>query len=168
MTANVAPPLNKQKEQLSIPTSQSVSKGNVVPSLEEISARLTSQGYICIPRSKQCTAPSHEERNAIANRQPRVVQSQSSRGYAQIQAPQPLPSPRSYDQLVSSTGPADRACRANMLSTIKRRTSPPIQPTQECEVDDKKRKRHSAPSDLFSLTMRAGFQHPVLALPGGF
>ncbi|KAF8349896.1 hypothetical protein F5887DRAFT_942814 [Amanita rubescens] len=167
MTANVTPPLNEQleKEQLSTSAIQSASKGNVLPSLEEISARLTSQGYICIPRSKQCTAPK-EERNGI-NRQ---VQSQSSRGYTQIHAPQPLPSPRSYDQLVSSTGPADptRGSRANMLSTLKRRTSPPIQPTQECEVDDKRRKRHSAPSDLFSLTMRHGFQHPVLALPGGF
>jgi len=171
MTANVASPLKKQleKEQLSTSISQSVSKGNVVPSLEEISARLTSQGYVCIPRAKQCTAPSqslsNEERNAN-----RMVQSQSSRGYAQIQAPQPLPSPRSYNQLVSSTGPAEptRAGRAHMLSTLKRRTSPPIQCTQECEVDDKRRKRHSAPSDLFSLKMRAGFQHPVLALPGGF
>jgi len=169
MTAKLPSPLNMQleKEQLSTLTSQS--KGNVVPSLEEISARLTTQGYVCIPRSKQCTAPG-QEHNDIANRQPYMVQSQSSRGYVQIQAPQPLPSPRSYAQLMSSTGPADstRGCRAHMLSTLKRRTSPPIQSTQECEVDDKKRKRHSAPSDLFSLEMRTGFEHPVLALPGGF
>jgi hypothetical protein len=141
-----------------------VSRGNMLPSLQDISTRLTAQGYICVPRSNQSPK---SERSITANR---PVQLQSPRGSVLIHAPQPLPSPKAYGQLVSSTEPADltRAPRAHMLSTLKRRTSPPIPSTQVREVDDKKRKRHSAPGDMFPLQTRTGFQHPVLAMSGAF
>ncbi|KAK2461766.1 hypothetical protein APHAL10511_006229 [Amanita phalloides] len=139
-------------------------KGNIVPSLDEISARLASQGYVCNPRSKQSTTSSL----------PRSVHLQSPHGNIQIHAPQPLPSPKSCNHLVLSTEPASptRASRAHdMLSALRRRTSPPVPPIntgEGCDMVDKKRKRHSAPGDLFSLQARVDFQHPVLSMPGGF
>jgi len=51
----------------------------------------------------------------------------------------------------------------NMLSTLRRRTSPP----EQVGVQHKCR-RHSAPADLTPLHARIGFEHPVFALPGGF
>ena len=59
----------------------------------------------------------------------------------------------------------------NMLSTLRRRTSPSehnFNPrSDECQSQHKWRRR-SAPADLMPLHARIGFEHPVLALPGGF
>ena len=160
--ANVAPSFNKKPDIKD--ESATISRGNMLPSLQDISTRLTSQGFICVPRFNQSL---DSERSITPNR---PVQLQSPRGNVPIHAPQPLPSPKAYGQLVSSTDPADptRAPRVHMLSTLKRRVSPPSPSTQVLEVDDKKRKRHSAPGDIFPLQTRAGFQHSVLALPGAF
>jgi hypothetical protein len=60
----------------------------------------------------------------------------------------------------------------NMLSTLRRRTL-----SSECkstapspeEIDVQYRwRRRSAPADIMPLRPRTGFEHPVLALPGGF
>lgn len=51
----------------------------------------------------------------------------------------------------------------NMLSTLRRRTSP----SEQVQVQHKWR-RHSAPAELTPLHARIGFEHPVFALPGGF
>jgi hypothetical protein len=59
----------------------------------------------------------------------------------------------------------------NMLSTLRRRTSPSEQNlnlrSDEGQPQHKWR-RHSAPPDLMPLRARIGFEHPVLTLPGGF
>lgn len=59
----------------------------------------------------------------------------------------------------------------NMLSTLRRRTSPSdhgLNPNNERVQIHHKWKRRSAPADLTPLHARIGFEHPVLALPGGF
>ncbi|KAG2044208.1 hypothetical protein BDR03DRAFT_1086856 [Suillus americanus] len=51
-----------------------------------------------------------------------------------------------------------------MMSTIKRRTSPPL----PCLANHQPRpKRHSAPAEM-QLRGRSGFEHPNLSLPGAF
>lgn len=52
-----------------------------------------------------------------------------------------------------------------MISTIKRRTSPP--PGLPRDQDQFRSKRHSAPAEM-QLRGRSGFEHPNLSLPGGF
>ncbi|KAF8912854.1 hypothetical protein CPB84DRAFT_1670672 [Gymnopilus junonius] len=58
-----------------------------------------------------------------------------------------------------------------MLSTIRRRTlssdfkAPP--PAEDPDAQHKWRRR-SAPADIMPFRPRTGFEHPVLALPGGF
>ncbi|KAF8633948.1 hypothetical protein AX15_001131 [Amanita polypyramis BW_CC] len=162
-------------KEASTPSGRSAARGNAVPSLEEIRARLTSQGYVCVPLAKRRTVPSQQmiatEYNTISSRQfsSSIAQLRSTDNI-QIQAPQPLPS-RCGSQLVPSAddvGPTRVSRAQDMLSALRRRTSPPIDPTERCNVDDKKRKRRSAPGDLFPLQDRVGFQHPVLSMPGGF
>ncbi|KAL0580281.1 hypothetical protein V5O48_001698 [Marasmius crinis-equi] len=58
----------------------------------------------------------------------------------------------------------------NMLSTLKRRMAPSeagIDGHDAQEIEDKKWRRHSAPAEIV-VRPRAGFEHPVLKLPGGF
>ncbi|KAG1867851.1 hypothetical protein DFJ58DRAFT_115136 [Suillus subalutaceus] len=51
-----------------------------------------------------------------------------------------------------------------MMTTIKRRTSPPL----PCLANHQPRpKRHSAPAEM-QLRGRSGFEHPILSLPGAF
>jgi len=67
---------------------------------------------------------------------------------------------------------------SNMLFTLrKRRLSSEFNPTagketaidlEEGEAADKLRWRRSAPADMTPLRARFGFEHPVLASPGGF
>ncbi|GLB36344.1 hypothetical protein LshimejAT787_0306320 [Lyophyllum shimeji] len=61
----------------------------------------------------------------------------------------------------------------DMLSTLRRRTLLLERASGEVDADGmdgrrSKWKRHSAPADLLPLRERSGFEHPVLALPGGF
>jgi len=62
---------------------------------------------------------------------------------------------------------------SNMLFTLRKRSlSSELNPTasQETAIDseDKLRWRRSAPADMTPLRARFGFEHPVLASPGGF
>jgi hypothetical protein len=60
----------------------------------------------------------------------------------------------------------------NMLAKLKRRTLSSeclfTNPTYNDQAQDYKWKRRSAPADLLLQRPRIGFEHPVLALPGGF
>lgn len=56
----------------------------------------------------------------------------------------------------------------NMLSTLRRRTSLSERNSNSCSQVQQKWRRRSAPADLMPLHARIGFEHPVLALPGGF
>jgi len=52
-----------------------------------------------------------------------------------------------------------------MMTTIKRRTSPP--PGLAHDLDQIRLKRHSAPAEM-QFAGRSGFGHPNLSLPGAF
>ncbi|KAG0709065.1 hypothetical protein DFH29DRAFT_890358 [Suillus ampliporus] len=52
----------------------------------------------------------------------------------------------------------------DMMTTIKRRTSPP---PPDLADNQPRSKRHSAPAEM-QLRGRSGFEHPNLSLPGGF
>lgn len=59
---------------------------------------------------------------------------------------------------------------ANMLSTLKRRMAPSeagINGHDHEDPDERRWRRHSAPAEMVARP-RAGFEHPVLKLPGGF
>lgn len=59
----------------------------------------------------------------------------------------------------------------NMLSTLRRRMAPSernINPRSDETQVQLKWRRRSAPADLMPLRARIGFEHPILALPGGF
>jgi hypothetical protein len=124
-------------------------RGSSMPSLEEIRVRLVSkQRTIAVLSTPGTKALSTD-----------------------LRAPQPRIPPKISNQFTPPTESAGqmRTSRAqDMLSTLKRRTSPPIIDPTERVQEDKKRKRHSAPGDLFPSREREGFQHPVLSIPGSF
>jgi len=139
-------------EDLSNSTISPTIRGSSMPSLEEIRVRLVS---------KQRTIA------ALDTSGTKTLSTDST----DLRAPQPRISPKFYNRFApptESTGQT-RASRAqDMLSALKRRTSPPIIDSTERDQEDKKRKRHSAPGDLFPSREREGFQHPVLVIPGSF
>ncbi|EGO03795.1 hypothetical protein SERLA73DRAFT_175445 [Serpula lacrymans var. lacrymans S7.3] len=55
----------------------------------------------------------------------------------------------------------------DMLSTIRRRSPPPCGEMDRNDEEERKVRRHSSPAELPKRT-RLGFEHAVLALPGGF
>lgn len=65
---------------------------------------------------------------------------------------------------------------SDMLCKLRRRTLSsecllalaPAPPVQRRDDVDYKWRRRSAPADIMPLRARTGFEHPVLALPGGF
>ncbi|KAM6498283.1 hypothetical protein JOM56_006231 [Amanita muscaria] len=128
----------KETPNLAPVTISPAGRGNALPSLEEIRARLMSKQR---PEGNQTLPPCAE--------------------YMDLKVPQPrLP------RLSSTFQPADqtRASRSqDMLCALRRRTLP-----SNGDEEDKKWKRHSAPGDLFPSQARVGFQHPVLSMPGGF
>lgn len=143
--------------------------GKSVPSLDQISARLRSQGHI------------HPQPQTRKSRLPRFLSLEQH-------GEQPVPKPSLADQIrlptlldesqsaaipslrlsMSSTSRERRAL--DMLSTIKRRTQALDNGICDDGADGRKSKwkRYSAPADLMPLRQRIGFEHPVLALPGGF
>ncbi|RDB29101.1 hypothetical protein Hypma_015323 [Hypsizygus marmoreus] len=165
--------------------------GRSLPSLEQISARLSSQGNV-----RQCPAADAVGRVPERPRLPIGV----GRLQMPVRAPKPAleplvispqKSPRLPDLQITTlvvprtttTSPTmlseanllalnSREHRAhNMLSTLRRRTlssENPLAGVGADVVDAVKLKRRSAPADLMPLRARTGFQHPVLALPGGF
>jgi len=195
------PEYTKTKE-LGVRTSGS-RPGRPLPSLDQISARLSSHSHVRPRRN----GGNHEA--TFANQIPVPERPRLHVGVGRLQMPvratkpdleplllAPPKSPMSpqlpnlqVTTLVvprsSTTSPtelsesnlfalASREHRAhNMLSTLRRRTLVSERPSGEVEtegMDDRKSrwKRHSAPADLLPLCQRSGFEHPVLAFPGGF
>ena len=71
--------------------------------------------------------------------------------------------------LLALTGTREQMSR-DMVSALKRRTlvsEHVVSPKDTESVDDRKSRRNSSPAELPSLE-RTGFEHPVLALAGGF
>jgi len=153
-----------------------------LPSLDQISARLSSQRQVRKQVNDDTTESSVDfptsptSHQATAPERPRL-----SIGIGRLQMPlriskpvlEPLfvDSPISLPQLPDSSLPAScsRERRAHdMLSTLRRRTLQSETPTDGADDRKTKWKRHSAPADLMPLRQRVGFEHPVLALPGGF
>ena len=137
------------------------SKPRSLPSLDQISARL-------IPRSGNDIAPS-STRNAGEGGYIGV-----GRLRMPVRALQPKAMPPALHSPVprtptKTTSPSTRDQTAHaMLSTLKRRTSPTIDRTNQDPFEDTfKLRRRSAPANIISRP-RIGFEHPVLAHPAGF
>ncbi|KAG6911812.1 hypothetical protein DXG01_000059 [Tephrocybe rancida] len=160
-----------------------MSTGRHLPSLDQISARLTSQTHV---RSRSRDAPATLIRPSALPDRPRL---QVGIGRLQMPVRTPkqelepfvippvepqLPTVSPVELTQSNLSALDlRERRAhNMLSTLRRRTCSFERQCDGMEVEGGDRgakwKRHSAPADLLPLRERAGFEHPVLALPGGF
>jgi hypothetical protein len=173
--------------------------GRPLPSLDQISARLSSQGHTRLGGDEA----GHRSRTSVPRQTAVSDRPRLYLGVGRLQMPirahkptlEPLVieppkspmAPRSPNLQIttlvvppsSTTSPTElsesnlyalhsRERRAhNMLSTLRRRT---IVPETDDGIDGRnmKWKRHSAPADLLPLRQRSGFEHPVLALPGGF
>ncbi|KAG5648127.1 hypothetical protein DXG03_006081 [Asterophora parasitica] len=167
-----------------------------LPSLDQISARLSSQNHVRSRRDDTNAAPSPLQ--SSAPERPRLT---IGVGRLQIPvratkpaltplhiAPPKLPmAPASPNLQVttlvvprsSTISPTElsevnlftlnsRERRAHdMLSTLRRRTIGTEINVEAADDRKSKWKRHSAPADLLPR-QRSGFEHPVLALPGGF
>jgi len=181
----------KYNEALKSPCTPTGLGGRALPSLDQISAHLSSQRHVYVRapvKSRPTRLPQFLVANQAARRtKPKVVVSPPPADVTQPSKPtaatgpqfivhaaaletsRPLtPTPR-----MSSLPATSRERRAiDMLSTIRRRTqSFEVQDVPDGDCLDPRRlrwKRHSAPADLMPLHQRTGFEHPVLALPGGF
>ncbi|KAJ7630672.1 hypothetical protein FB45DRAFT_978948 [Roridomyces roridus] len=177
-----------------------------VPSLDQISARLSSHGHVRTP-----SAEAAEQRKLrlpaflAASRKPAP---RLTIGVGRLQMPVRAPVPTKAENLplmpprspcyplspnlqvttlvvprTASSSPTElsesnlqalnsRERRAkDMLSALRKRTTTPSEIAQVTghadDLVDRKWKRRSAPAEL-SPRARSGFEHPVLALPGGF
>ncbi|TFY62153.1 hypothetical protein EVJ58_g4033 [Rhodofomes roseus] len=156
------------------------SKRKVLPSLDQITARLSSHAPDAGKDAPRASArlPSflQSSRRSPLKAAPPVTQ--------EIEVPTSkarpvLPHDFSESNLLAFNGSADSredTVRA-MLSRLRRRTLPPIKASSDLGVpaspreDDEERKlrRRSAPPELQERDKaRTGFEHPVLALPGAF
>ncbi|KAJ7293308.1 hypothetical protein C8J57DRAFT_1111653 [Mycena rebaudengoi] len=177
-----------------------------IPSLDQISARLSSQGHVRTPSAE---AAERKLRLPAFLAQPRQPPPRLTIGIGRLQLPirttastkpeiscylpprspgMPLSPKLQVTTLVvprsSSLSPTalsesnllaleldSRERRAkNMLSTLRKRTGPSDDGRPhalDIEAIDRKWRRHSAPADL-SPRARSGFEHPVLAMVGGF
>jgi len=182
-----------------------------LPSLDQISARLSSQGHVPTPPASAEGPIAHRTRlppflakrlttTTNAPERPRLyigvgrlqipVRPPKPKEAANTSFPPPkepmslLPKLQITTTLVprtTKTSPIElsesnvqaldsRERRARtMVSTLRRRTIPSDLGITGHETDERKAKwkRHSAPAELTS-DQRSGFEHPVLALPGGF
>ncbi|KAJ7102198.1 hypothetical protein B0H15DRAFT_936250 [Mycena belliarum] len=174
-----------------------------IPSLDQISARLSSQGHVRTPSAEAAERKLRLPAFLAQTRQP-VPRISIGVGRLQMPVRSTMPSkaenlpnmpPRSpcyplspnlqVTTLVvprsSSSSPTElsevnllalnsRERRAkNMLSTLRKRTglSDYGASNDAQHALDRKWKRRSAPAEL-SPRARSGFEHPVLAMPGGF
>ncbi|PFH54659.1 hypothetical protein AMATHDRAFT_44479 [Amanita thiersii Skay4041] len=162
-----------------------VRQGSMLPSLEEISARMTVQGYVCVPISRQHAAPLrgstvHCSRNTTSRSKGSALSTVGDGFHVSRRGPEPLVfsdelEPVPFPEMRAAIDPQEhngstRASRAHdMLCTLRRRTLA-LETGYGREISDpnSRWKRHSAPGDLFPLRERMGFQHPVLSMPGGF
>ena len=167
-----------------------------VPSLDQISARLIPRHAKLDNAKIVCDAHANEEspRPSIGigrlrmplRTQAIIPQSGSQQTESTFSKPVPLPlSPAKTfviprcpasttaqltESNLNSLNSRDQKA-SNMLFTLRKRTlSSECKPTsvQEEELPPKLRWRRSAPADMTPLRARSGFQHPVLASPGGF
>jgi len=183
-----------------------------LPSLDQISARLSSQGHVSIPPGPAEGAAGHRSRLPpfLAKRKTTTTDAAERPrlyiGVGRLQIPvrrskpieaekKSLPPPKSPMSLLpklqitttlvprtTNTSPTklsesnlqaldSRERRArNMVSTLRRRTVPSDLGLTGHEIGGRKMKwkRHSAPAELTSRGRGSGFEHQVLALPGGF
>jgi len=168
--------------------------GRPLPSLDQISARLSSQGQVWPPVPHRTSRlPAFLTSRAAIPERPKSIS--VGRLHMPFRATNSIPEPNSMtpksnvristpavprSTTISSTQHPrsdlfafdSRERRAHdMLSTLRRRTV-----SSDCDLSiemdgaarKSKWKRHSAPADLLPLKERTGFEHPVLALPGGF
>ncbi|KAG6850807.1 hypothetical protein H0H93_008110 [Arthromyces matolae] len=158
--------------------------GRTLPSLDQITARIVSNGG-GQARNSEGVKPTLPP--ATAPDRPRLQFGVGRlRGPTSTSNSKPVDIPTSH--LIDCQGEKEeiapltqsnlsilssRARKAeDMLSTLRRRTTS-YEPRPDCVVtQDNNRgaqwKRRSAPADLLPLHQRSGFEHPVLALPGGF
>ncbi|KAF5377693.1 hypothetical protein D9615_005231 [Tricholomella constricta] len=172
--------------------------GRPLPSLDQISARLGSQSHArsrrdevvnADPAPYPTVAPERPRLNVGVGRLQMPVRAQKPTLEPLLFAPPKSPMyPASPNLQVttlvvprsSTTSPTElsesnlfalnsRERRAHdMLSTLRRRTLATEVEADGVDVRKSKWKRHSAPADLLPLRQRSGFEHPVLAHPGGF
>jgi hypothetical protein len=178
-----------------------------IPSLDQISARLSSQGHVRTPSAE---AAERKQRLPAFLAQSRQTAPRLTIGVGRLQMPVRSSTPDKADKLpnlpprspcyplspnlqvttlvvprTSSSSPTDELSESNllalnsrerrakdMLSTLRKRTRPSengrvSEGLMHDDTLDRKWKRRSAPAEL-SPRARSGFEHPVLAMPGGF
>jgi len=188
----------------SVPKATHANPAKPIPSLDQISARLSSQGHVRTPSAE---AAERKLRLPAFLAQTRKPAPRLTIGVGRLQLPVRSSTPPKADNLplmpprspcyplspnlqvttlvvprTSTSSPTElsesnllalnsRERRAkDMLFTLRKRTRPSEngQLTGYAdEILDRKWKRRSAPAEL-SPRARSGFEHPVLALPGGF
>ncbi|KAJ7462661.1 hypothetical protein B0H11DRAFT_89327 [Mycena galericulata] len=186
----------------SAPKSTHARPAKPLPSLDQISARLSSQGHVRTPSAEAAERKLRLPAFLAQSRQPAP---RLTIGVGRLQLPVRSSTPPKADILpprspcyplspnlqvttlvvprTSSSSPTElsesnlmalnsRERRAkDMLSTLRKRTRPSENGLFTGRVDDdileRKWKRRSAPAEL-SPRARSGFEHPVLAMPGGF
>ncbi|KAF7982036.1 hypothetical protein HWV62_30298 [Athelia sp. TMB] len=164
--------------------------GKALPSLDQITAHLSSHGHMPAPapvpadtpkprasarlpaflQPKPAPAPPTAEPTPRRRLRTDVGRLQPVRPLSlHISAPKPLaeaegPKSATIPTIAVTTPPVtDRFDLASrMLSKLQRRTQP------GGDGSGRERRRRSAPAELQQGYARAGFMHPVLALPGGF
>lgn len=106
--------------------------------------------------------------NSLSDVRLSAIPSYSCPPTIEITAPA-VPSTRNNARYALTESNVHNLGRANtareMMSTIKRRTSPP--PGLAHDLDQIRLKRHSAPAEM-QFGRRSGFEHPNLSLPGAF
>jgi len=141
-----------------------------MPSLDQISARMTSQGRFCTPDSESASKRATRLPTFLTSRIPERL---PITGY---QSKMPIGPSKSHiassavPRCTTLALPGLRKRRAqDMVSTLKRRTMSSEQCLTELDgTSERSRKRNSAPPETSPLRQRDGFKHPVLLLPGGF
>jgi len=172
-----------------------------IPSLDQISARLSSKGHVRTPSAEAAERKLRLPAFLAHSREPSLgptlavgrlkLPVRSAKPDADTADNLPLMPPRSpcyplspqlqvttlvvpRSSCLSPTALSEsnllalnsRERRAkDMLSTLKKRTENGL--LQDTDSLDRKWKRRSAPAEL-SPRARTGFEHPVLAMPGGF
>ena len=168
-----------------------------LPSLDQISARFSRPAKLeDLKMTSDALTTEHSPRPSVGIGRLRMplrtpVIRQSDNQPKQYTPSKPLPPPLSLEpstrplqstpaQLTSNLNSLNSRDQkaSNMLFTLrKRRLSSEFNPTagqvttigsEEGEATYKLRWRRSAPADMTPLRARFGFEHPVLASPGGF
>jgi len=186
------------------PKSTHAKPAKPIPSLDQISARLSSQGHVRTPSAEAAERKLRLPAFLAQSRQPAP---RLTIGVGRLQLPVRSATPPKADNLpnmpprspcyplspnlqvttllvprTSTLSPTElsesnlsalnsRERRAkDMLSALRKRTGPSengVPGRVDGDTLDRKWKRRSAPADL-SPRARSGFEHPVLAMSGGF